>query len=166
MFYLKKQDFYYGAMLSALISKKYRTVLIDGNDDRKIYQFTSDTEPDFIAYFKFCMAPTIRENSKSWTFVFSDDEIEYIKELICKDINIKLILLCGNKDFKNCEIAIVNKNEIEDSIFQKSEDKKRITLYREKNYARYLISRGGGRSNDLPIPTNRIEEVEKELVCI
>lgn len=70
--------------------------------------------------------------------------------------NIKLILLCGNKDLRYSEIAIIEKQEIEESIFQKSEDKKSITLFRGNGFENYFISRGGGRENDLKIPTNRI----------
>ena len=51
MLYLNKQNFYYGAILSALIGKKYKTVLIDGDsDDKRIYQFSSDTDSDFISF--------------------------------------------------------------------------------------------------------------------
>jgi hypothetical protein len=164
MLYLNKQDFYYGAILTALIGKKYKTVLIDGDsDDKRIYQFTSDTDSDFIAYLKHCMAPTERSKSTSWQFMFSDEEINYLMEKLCNNENIKLVLLCGKRDFRYSEIAVIEKNEIESSIFEKSKDKKNITLFRGKGCESYRISRGGGRENDLIIPTSRIENTEREL---
>lgn len=85
MLYLNKKDFYYGAILTALINKKYKTVLVDGDsEDQRIYSFTSDTEDDFIAYLKHCMAPTKRNKSTSWQFVFTDQEIEYLFNRICE----------------------------------------------------------------------------------
>lgn len=44
----------------------------------KEYSFISDTEDDFIAYLKDCVAPAKRNKSTSWQFVFTDQEIDYL----------------------------------------------------------------------------------------
>lgn len=158
MLYLKKKDFYFGSILSAIIGNKYKTVLIDSSsDDNRTYLFTSDTEKDFIAFLKASMSPTVRNKTTSWQFIFSDNEIAYIKHAICNEQNIKLFLLCGRKELRNSEIAILECDEICDSIFQNSVDKKSITVRKQTGFNNYYISRGGGRENDLKIPMNRIE---------
>jgi len=161
MLYLNKRDFYYGAILSALIGKKYKTVLIDNHSkDSRIYFLTSDLEDDFIAYLKFCMSPKKnKDDSTSWQFIFSKEEIEYLANKLCKNENIKLILLCGKKNLRYSEIAIIESDEIECSLFGTGQNRSRITLSRKKGFESYSLSRGGGRANDIKIPTNRIEIV-------
>lgn len=111
-------------MLTALIGKKYKTVLIDGkSDEKRLYQFLLDTD-NFIAYLKYCIAPHKRDKSTSWQFVFSDDEIEYIMTKICGNQNIKLIFLCGQRNLKNSEIAIIEKDDIERLSLKKAMTKR------------------------------------------
>lgn len=155
MIYLNKKDFHFGATLAALIGKKYKTLLIDNDSDSRIYSLTSDDD-SYIAYIKCCMLRKNNNKSYSWQFVFSDKELEYLLNKICDD-KIKLILLCGNKDYKYCEIVIIEQQEIEDSLFDNSKDKKSLTVTRGKGCESYLINRSGGKKNALKIPTNRMQ---------
>ena len=157
MLYLNKRDFYYGAILSALIGKKYKTVLIDNHSkDSRIYFLTSDLEDDFIAYLKFCMSPKKnKDDSTSWQFIFSKEEIEYLANKLSNIPNI----IVWQKNLRYSEIAIIESDEIECSLFGTGQNRSRITLSRKKGFESYSLSRGGGRANDIKIPTNRIEIV-------
>ncbi len=167
MFYLNREDFYYGAVLTALIGSKYKTVLIDGtSENKRIYAFTSDNEDDFIGYMKYSMAPTEREGSTSWQVAFSDEEIKYLTTKINNNENIKLIILCGKREFRYSEVVIIEKDEIPDSIFQNGEEKKSITVFRKKKCENYRIPTYGGRINDILIPTNRMENARKQIINV
>ncbi len=157
---LKKRDFIYGAILSELISSKYKTVLIDGKSkERRIYKFTSNTEEDFIAYFKYSLASKYseRDKSTSWQFNFSEKEMEQILEYVYSDVAIKIFCLCGNKELRGSEIAVIKNDEIESTIFESEKDSNTITIRKEFKTNYYKIPRNGGRDNDLPIATNRID---------
>lgn len=49
---LKVSDFYYGAVLSKLLSDKITPALIEGGVDRQIYEFTTDLG-DFRLFLKY-----------------------------------------------------------------------------------------------------------------
>ncbi|MDD2496893.1 MAG: hypothetical protein PHY90_01975 [Desulfitobacteriaceae bacterium] len=149
-------DFYFGAILSVLLNKKYTPVLLEGNEDRQIYSITTNKEEDFILYLKYRSAPlTYTNDYKSWQFMFTQDEINFFSDNFSKSNNLKIALLCGARELNKSEIVVINTNEIQSIIFNGDSIKYSITIGREKHARNFRISRGGGRDNDLLIPANR-----------
>lgn len=158
MLYLRKNDFIYGAILSALISNRYKTVLIDGDsDEKRVYKFTSDSEEDFYAYFKFSMIPKEAKKKKdiSWQFTFNEEEVENIQSKLIYDKHLKLFLLCGKREYKDSEIAVLEPEEILDSLFDESDNKKSVTVRKEHCSNYYYVARKG--KDDIKVPSNRID---------
>lgn len=152
----KEADFYYGSVLSILLSKNINPVLIENNNDRQVYDFTTN-KGDFRAYIKYrtLKKKIKKDNYNSWDFNFVND-CEEIKLYINQDKNVLLFLVCGAANFNESELAILTQDDIME-IF--NIDKKTITISRKKHERAYRIAMGGGRSNSLPIKNDRFEEL-------
>ncbi|WMJ78466.1 MULTISPECIES: hypothetical protein [unclassified Sedimentibacter] len=154
---LKEADFYYGSVLSTLFTNHITPVLIENDKDRQVYDYSTD-KGDFRAYIKY---RTSKKNLKSdnyfsWDFVLTND-IDEIKKYIDDNYNIVLFLVCGSKNLKESELAILNKDEIKLIL---SLNKQSITISRKKGEKAFRISIGGGRDKAMPIKSSRkLEDV-------
>lgn len=114
---INKEDFYYGAFLSVLLSHGVKPVLFDKTDTNRIYKFLTD-KGDYQIYMKYRGNATSKKTNKTdlWQFVFSKDEVERIRKLIRSDEKVYFGFICGRKELKNSEIAILDKKELENSL--------------------------------------------------
>lgn len=98
---LRKADFYYGAMLSCLINNGLAPMIIEPGDSRRIYSLTTNND-DYKIYAKYVSKPLKRqkEDAKLWQFIFSRDEIEFIKDYKKMRKNFILPLFVGKKIYK------------------------------------------------------------------
>ena len=107
---LLKSDFYYGAFLSALLNNgKAKPSLFDDtkNKSRRIYKFaTEQSDKDHIVFTKYVEGKNYKKHTR-WTFSFTEDEITQLKNLNEQYGNVKVALICTNKDLKDCEIVVV-----------------------------------------------------------
>lgn len=152
----KEADFYYGSVLSMLISKNINPVLIENDNDRQVYDFTTNKD-EFRGFFKY---RTLRKRNKtdnyySWDFNFTNDYDE-IMGYINEGKNVLLFLVCGAVKLKESELAILDKDEIL-KIF--SNNKKTITISRKKREKAFRIPLGSGRTNALTIKYDRFDEL-------
>jgi hypothetical protein len=152
----KEADFYYGSVLSMLFSNNITPVLIENDNDRQVYDYTTN-KGEFRAFLKYRTSKkkVKKDNYNSWDFNFAND-CDEIKRYIGEGKNVVLFLVCGSENFNESELAILSKEDIQ-TIFVNN--KKTITISRQKHERAFRIAMGGGRSNSLPIKNNRFDEI-------
>lgn len=146
---LKEADFYYGAVLSTLINQGICPALVEGGNDRQIYDFTTD-ERDFRLFVKYRSKPisTKSEGYYSWQFAFSPNDMKELKEFITLDKHLCLGLVCGNGKLSDSEYAVLHKQELK-QLFNAG--KESLTISRKTGEKYFRISIGGGRENAIQI---------------
>lgn len=150
---LKESDFNYGAVLSTLLNNNICPALIEGGEDRQVYDFTTDHK-DFRLFVKYRSAPTTKsERYSSWTFVFSKGEIEEIESYLEMDKLLVLGLVCGSEGFKESHYAVLGAEEIKQIL---SLEKNSITIGKEKRTQHYKVYVDRTRKNALQVKSNRL----------
>lgn len=154
---IKMADFYYGAVLSMLFNKHINPAIIESDNNRQVYDFTTNSG-DCRLYIKYRTdkQSTKTADYKSWQFVFTKSEIAEFYQYIEEGYNLTLALVCGVKRLDESEIAVLNKLEIE-QILQLN--KSSISISRRKNERAYRISLGGGRDVAMQIKANCFDDI-------
>ena len=154
---IKVADFYYGAVLSMLFNNKINPALVESNDSRQIYDFTTN-RGEFRIFIKYRAdrqaTKTIDYNS--WVFNLTETDKIEIKNYIASGYNLLLTLVCGIEGLSDSEVAVVDKEQVEELMHL---GKDSITISRKKNEKSYRISIGGGRENAILVRSNRFEEL-------
>lgn len=154
---IKVADFYYGAVLSMLFNNHINPALVEGDDDRQVYDLTTDTgECRLFIKYRADKQDTKTLDYNSWLFAFTDSDKSEIQSYIESVYNLLLALVCGVEGLSNSEIAVVDKDQVKQL---NGLGKSSITISRKKNERAYRISVGGGRENAMQIKTNRFEEL-------
>ena len=154
---IKVADFYYGAVLSMLFNRDVNPALVESDDNRQIYDLTTNNGSCRL-YIKYRADKINNKNSdyNSWQFVFALGEIEELKGYMDSNFNLSMALVCGVAGLSNSEIAVLDKNEIEELMRL---NKTSITISRKKNERAYRISLGGGRNAALQVRATRFESI-------
>lgn len=151
---LKETDFYYGAVLSTLFNNGICPMLIEGGNDRQVYDFTTDYE-DFRLFVKY--RSTGRQGAKdgymSWQFSLTDQDIKELKQYVDDDRHLSLGLICGDQPLNKSQYAVLHKEEIKKVL---AANKESLTLSRKKGERAFRLSLGGGRDSSERIPSNRL----------
>lgn len=153
----KVADFYYGAVLSMLFNRGIAPALVESNNDRQVYDFTTNNN-DFRLFIKYRARGRIGKNGdyRSWQFVFTAEDIAKIYDgYLDEERNLLLVLVCGEEKLDGSELAVINSEEIKQCI---GNGKTSLTISRVKGEKAFRISVGGGRSNSIKIPFNRLIE--------
>lgn len=154
---IKVADFYYGAVLSMLFNKHLNPALVESDDDRQIYDLTTNSG-DCRLYIKY-RADKLNnrtEDYNSWQFVFTGSEIDELIDYIENNHNLSMALVCGVAGLSDSEIAVLDKTQIEEIL---SLNKRSITISRRKKERAYRISLGGGRDSAMQVKANRFEDI-------
>lgn len=156
---IKIADFYYGAVLSMLFNNHINPALVEGDDDRQVYDLTTNTgECRLFIKYRANKQNTKTQDYSSWLFVITDSDKEEMLSYIDNGYNLVLTLVCGVSGLSDSEIAVLDKFQIEELI---KLGKSSITISRKKNERAYRISVGGGRENAMQIRSNRFEDILK-----
>ncbi len=161
-----KADFYYGSLLSVLINNGIAPAIVEPGDSRRIYSITTDNG-EYQIYTKYVSNSTKRRNNHArlWQFVFSNDEIEVIKNY--KDNGKKFIfaLICGQEKFQDSEISILSLDEMKDCLgIEYDYETYRITVKAEKGVHGLKIY-GSGRADILNEKDNTIRVPRDLIAC-
>lgn len=164
---LKKNHFYYGAILDALYQYNPDASLVlmsHEEEPRQVYKVMTNTSQECILFFKYASPKTNGKNEEdiSYLFSFSDDDKLKLKSYKEKyDYPIFLYLLCKQPDLKDSEIIVLKYGE-----YQSVEENRTITIRIQKNKNSILLFRKGSKSRDnaYPIQRNRIEKTFDELI--
>lgn len=153
----KVSDFYYGAVLSMLLNSGVTPVLVEGNEDRQVYDLiTNNKECRLFIKYRAKRQNNRTKTYSSWSFVFNDGERNELLQNLDEGFNVLVVLVCGVKGLNGSEIAVLNTDEIKELI---KLDKNSITISRKRNEKAFRISVGGGRDNAMQIKTNQFEEL-------
>lgn len=156
---VKVADFYYGAVLSILFNSHINPALVEGDDDRQVYDFTTNNV-EFRLFIKYRAEKQKikKDDYNSWLFSLTDSDKREILGYIDRGYNLVVALLCGVEGLAESEIAVLDKDEIRRIIdLQKTS----ITISRKKNERAFRIAIGGGRDNAMQIKANRFDELFK-----
>ncbi|KKQ05059.1 MAG: hypothetical protein US15_C0036G0006 [Candidatus Moranbacteria bacterium GW2011_GWF1_36_4] len=155
---LKVTDFYYGAVLSTLFNNHFKPALVEGGDDRQVYDLTTDNNA-FRLFIKYCgeKKNTKTEDYNSWTFGLNDSDKKEILSYIANGYNLMVALLCGVEGLAESEIAVLSKEKIQQII---ELEKTSITISRKKSERAFRISIGNGRENAIQIKANIFDEMK------
>ncbi|NUK29314.1 hypothetical protein HT574_04105 [Parageobacillus sp. VR-IP] len=106
-----KRDYFYGALLFALVNGGLTPALFEKpSDNRQIYEVTTN-QNSYIIYTKYNTSPTGSKDF-TWSFPFSDNELEEIIKIYHENNKKKEFIfafICGQKQLSgyNQVIAIV-----------------------------------------------------------
>ena len=162
---LKKNHFYYGAILDALFqyNPDASPVLMTHEDSRQVYKVMTNTSEECILFFKYASPKKFGKNEQdiSYLFTFSDDDKKKLKVYMDKyNCPIFLYLLCKQSDLKESEIIVLKYEE-----YKNVEENRAITIRIQKNKNYILLFKKGSKARDnaYQIPRNRIEKTFDEL---
>lgn len=134
---LGKGDFYYGAALSVLLSSKMNPVLVDENDDVRVFKIMYGRHK-VLAFMKYRSEPN--SSGSTWSFSSTKNErarlssvLENNDELIC------MILVCGRSVMNKSEVVVLHHEEIR-QIFESGNS---ISVSREKHRKKINVSSNG-----------------------
>lgn len=151
---LKEADFYYGAVLSTLLNHNICPALIEGGNDRQVYDFTTDNT-DFRLFVKYRSNPvgTKAHDYSSWNFSLSNSDIKEISDYL----NLKLVLsvgfICGEQPLHKSQYAVLHADDIRRIV---ASGKTSITLGIKKGEKAFRLFIDGKKENAILIPTNRL----------
>lgn len=150
-------DFYYGAVLSMLFNKHIKPALVEGDDDRQIYDLTTNTG-NFKLYIKYSAnkKETKREDYSSWIFSITEKDKKELNGYIQRGDKFFMALVCGVAGLIESEIALLDKDNVKEIL---ELNKNSISISRQKRSRSYRIPTGGGRENDLIVKANRFEDI-------
>lgn len=151
---LKEADFFYGAVLSTLLNNKITPMIIEGGNDRQVYDFTTDSK-NFRLFVKYRSNPTETKAADyySWQFVFTPKDIAELTAYLKMDKEISLGLVCGNPLSGESKYAVLHSEDIR-RLFAKS--KLSLTISIKKGEHAFRVSIGGGRDNAIKVKSNRL----------
>ena len=152
---IKAADFYYGAVLSKLMSRGVDPVMIESGADRRIYEVnTRGTAFTLFVKYKTHMEPSSKDGMNSWRFSIRED-MTLLREHMEKNKNLVMALLCASDDLNESELALLDCNEVNRMIFL---DKETILISRRRGEKYYRIANGPDREDSFEIKSNRFEE--------
>lgn len=154
---IKVSDFYYGAVLSMLFNNHINPALVESDENRQVYDLTTDIGECMI-YIKYRADKqnTKKQDYNSWQFILTDNDIVELKNYIQNNYSIYLILTCGVSSLSESEVAVLDKDQIEQVL---NLDKSSISISRKKSERDFRLSVGGGRNSAMHIKSNRFEEI-------
>lgn len=149
-----KADHFYGAFLTKLLDDGNAPVLIDKDSNRGVYELVTDKD-EYLIYMKY--ATRKNKNRNRWSFNYTDNNIEEIKNYEKQNKNIILAYICGYNDLLNTEIGIADLKELKECINPECEINKsnRVTIYK-KSGSPVLRMYGTARADEIDDKDNTI----------
>lgn len=147
-------DFYYGAVLSNLINKKLKIVLIENEgDSRRVYNCFTDTAGSFRILVKCCMEKETKgDNYSSWQFNFTFKELLEFRSCVDEKQSISVILILRRDKLEKSEYAVLHTEDLGKLL---EFEKESVTISRKKGESYYRMHLGGSRKDAHRIPRNR-----------
>ena len=151
---IQKGDFFYGAVLSALLSNGIAPALIEkDNKNRRIYKCATNDD-EFTLILKYISAPTTdNDGYTSWTFGLEGD-LDRLKALLDAPGGVSLCLIGGTKELNKSKYIALHREDIQEIIIDQGIVNP--TFSQKKGEKAFRISAGGGRDNAIQIPTKRL----------
>ncbi len=152
---IRSADFYYGAVLSKLLARGADPIMIEGGQDRRIYEIRKkDVSFTLFVKFRTRKERSTEEGLNSWKFSIKED-MPLLREQMKKNKNLVLALLCASENLGESELALLDCNEVNRLLFL---DKESISISRRSGEKYYRIANGPDREDSFEIKTNRIND--------
>lgn len=109
---IKETDYHHGALTAVLVNNGYNLILWETHESRRSYKVTQG-KSEFIIYSKYASKPSSKNGDKSstWSYSFTDDEIDKVKGYMEDFENSKVALISGNGNTKGGELVILGKED-------------------------------------------------------
>lgn len=163
---LTKENFYFGAILTAILEYNPETSIVllqPDEESRRIYKIETNESQECVIFFKYA---TNKSNSvsklndtNSWVYQFSDKEKMYLKKCHDNKTPVFIYLLCSFDSLKNSEIAVLQYDEFKDVS-----EKQSITISLNKHSRNFCLHRSKSRQDVINIPKKRIEKSFNDLI--
>lgn len=158
----KKSHHYFGAALSHLINNGCKIAIIESSSTINTYSiFTDANEYELLMKYRALDRISTKRDSRSWNFSFTPDEVYKIwGKFVDKDDNKErfLLLVCSQKNLKNTEFVLINKQHIQDIFYQN--EKVSITVRIEKHSPYIQIHLEKSQNGCLQIQRNIIHSLK------
>ncbi|MBQ6633712.1 MAG: hypothetical protein IJH80_05970 [Ruminococcus sp.] len=152
---IRSADFYYGAVLSKLLARGADPIMIEGGQDRRIYEIRKkDVSFTLFVKFRTRRERSTEEGLNSWKFSIKED-MPLLREQMKKNKNLVLALLCASENLGESELALLDCNEVNRLLFL---DKESISISRRSGEKYYRIANGPDREDSFEIKANRIND--------
>ena len=152
---IRSADFYYGAVLSKLLTRGADPIMIEGGQDRRIYEIRKkDISFTLFVKFRTRRERSTEEGLNSWKFSIKED-MPLLREQMKKNKNLVLALLCASENLGESELALLDCNEVNRLLFL---DKESISISRRSGEKYYRIANGPDREDSFEIKANRIND--------
>lgn len=154
---LRQYHFWYGAILNAIFECNEDAIptLLEATDKRGVYKIITNTSKK--EYVVFCKHAFQKDNKSqtydSWIFKFSDEDKACLKKYYDENYPVFIYFLCAVDNLKESEIAICTYEE-----FSVVQDKKTITIGREKNKSYFNLHTEKQRKTGIHLDRSRIEQ--------
>lgn len=163
-----EKDVYHGSVLAKILCGNPGALrLIEWrSDERTVYQVDGLLNRRESAYFylKYCAAPkeVKKTNGHCWNFTFSADHIQHLRELMEKEGETYVTLVCGRESIKDStppiQICLLFEDEIRGLLNLDALDPGGIRVeYRPAKQLRAFKYRNSEKS--LSIPANRLDKM-------
>lgn len=170
---IKKMNFYYGAILAAILQYNpdaSPTLILNDEESRQAYRILTNTsKQEYILFFKYATSKQKESKDKqytSWLFSFSVDDKEKLKTYYEKSgFPVFICLLCLRDKLYNSEIAILKYEEYKKVLANQT-----ITIGLEAGKHNFYLFTGNSKSRDdaYKISTTRIskkfDDLAKEVI--
>lgn len=157
MVQIRETDYHHGALTSVLVNNGYNMILLETHETRRSYKVTQG-ETEFIIYSKYASRPSsIGEESSTWTYSFTLEEIEKIKSYIDESENLTVALISGNSEYKGGQLVILSKEEFLRCIGNRWQiENANIRVRREKYCPLRVYGTGLSRKDAIIPKTNEV----------
>lgn len=150
---LNASDFYFGSVIISLFNRGIKPAIIENEKGRQVYDFMTNNQK-FRWFIKYRSNPTLTEQDDylSWQFVLSQNDLAELKKFLDDQLQLCLVLVCGNEILHKSEFAILHPDEITKILEQ---GKSSISISRKTHEHKYRIAMAGSRKLALRIDSNR-----------
>ncbi len=150
-------DFYYGSVLSLLLNNHITPALVEGDNDRQVYDITTNKIERRI-YMKYRKNKEVRKtvDYNSWNFTLTDTEIKELSNYIENKCKLTLVLICGDEKLYESEVIALDQDDVK-TLFDIN--KTSLTVSRRKSEKAFRISLGGSRESAMTVKCNRFNEL-------
>lgn len=110
---IQKRDYFFGAALSLFLSKNNDACpsLVECSESSCQYRMITDTSEDFYLYMKYTSHGELKGDERIWQFSLTDTDKDRIDCCIKSGFKTYIIMICGNDDLSDGEIAVLTQNE-------------------------------------------------------
>lgn len=99
---------------------------------------------------------TKKNEYSSWLFKLTGDNIKELCQYLKEGCNLIIALVCGVKSLKESQIALLDKDQIQEII---NLNKTSITISRKNREKSFRVLIGGERENSIMVKTDRFKEL-------